>query len=106
MISHPTHVPDAVGRQDRDYTDDVNIISVKFAWGDGDGHAEEKPMSTLLCGSTVEFELAALTIAFLAGNQNGDNTVWLRNQKLNIKCYAMRVRHGGPKIGSAYFEIA
>ncbi|KAL1511563.1 hypothetical protein AB1Y20_006357 [Prymnesium parvum] len=95
------------GRQDGDYSDDVNIVSVKFAWDDGDGvgSAEEKPMSTLLCGSTVEFEMAALTLAFLAGNQEGDNKLQLGSERLNIKCYPQQVKYGGPKIGTAYFEI-
>ena len=60
------------GKQDGDYDDDVNIVTVAFAWEDDDddgGEAEKKPMSTILCGSTVEFEIALLTMSFLAGNQ-------------------------------------
>ena len=33
---------------------------------DGDAEVETKPMSTILFGSTVEFEMAILTMAFLA----------------------------------------
>ena len=30
---------------------------------------QTKPMSTMLCGSTIEFEMALLTLIFLAGEQ-------------------------------------
>jgi hypothetical protein len=33
---------------------------------DGDAEVETKPMSTILFGSTIEFEMAILTMAFLA----------------------------------------
>jgi hypothetical protein len=62
--------------------------------------------STILCGSTVEFEFAALTTAFLAGNQQGDNKLRLGSERVRIVCYGQRQRYGGAKIGSAYLEIA
>jgi hypothetical protein len=97
-----------VGKQDSDYSDDVNLVTVKFAWEDDDqdSEAEVKPCSTILCGSTVEFEIAILTLGFLGGNQNGDNNVQLGSEAVNIKCYAQRVRHGGAKIATAFLEIA
>ncbi len=35
-----------VGQQDRDNGDDVNLVSVAFAWADDDPETETKPMST------------------------------------------------------------
>jgi hypothetical protein len=58
-----------VGRQDQNFEDDCNMVSVKFQWDDADATVEVKPISTILCGSTVQFEVAALTMAFLAGEQ-------------------------------------
>jgi hypothetical protein len=84
----------------------VNIVTVKFAWDDDDATKEEKPCSTMLCGSTVEFEMAILTMAFLAGNQEGDTPFTLGSESLNVKCYPQRVRYGGPKIATAYIELA
>ena len=98
-----------VGKQDSDYSDDVNLVTVKFKWEDddpSDGDEEVKLMSTILCGSTVEFEMAALTLAFLAGNQNGANYLNLGSEAIKITCYAQRQRYGGPKIASAFMEIA
>ena len=62
-------------------------------------------MSTFLCGSTVEWEMAALTMAFLGGNQNGDNCMALGNESILIKCYSHRTRFGA-KIATAYIELA
>ena len=94
------------GKQDTDYTDDVNLVTVKFAWQDEDDDVEEKPVSTMLCGSSVEFEMAALTMAFLGGNQGGDNgPITLGNEKINIKCYSQRTRYGN-QVGTAYIEFA
>jgi poly(U)-specific endoribonuclease len=97
------------GKQDSDYADDVHLVNVKFSWEDDDRdteHTEEKTCSTILCGSTVEFEFAALTTAFLAGNQQGDNKLRLGSERVRIVCYGQRQRYGGAKIGSAYLEIA
>jgi hypothetical protein len=66
---------------------------------------EVKPCSTILFGSTVEFEIAALTMAFLCGNSNGDNPLRLGSEKINIKCFAQRVRYGGVKIATAFIEL-
>ena len=94
-----------VGKQDSDYDDDVNLATIKFGWADSDDDVSVKPCSTILCGSTVEFEIALLTLVFLAGEQNGDNPLVLGNEPINVKCFEKRVRHGGPKIGTAYIEI-
>mmetsp|Transcript_28238 Transcript_28238/g.61817 ORF Transcript_28238/g.61817 Transcript_28238/m.61817 type:complete len:410 (+) Transcript_28238:106-1335(+) len=96
-----------VGRQDSDYSDDVHLVTVKFAWEDDDsGPVEEKPMSTILCGSTVEFEMALLTLVFVTGNADGDNFFRLENADVNVKCHSQKVRIGPPKVGTAYIEIA
>ena len=49
--------------------------------------------------------MAALTMAFLGGNQNGDNALTLGHERILIKCYSQRTRYGS-KIGTAYIEIA
>ena len=93
------------GKQDRDYSDDCNIVSVKFTWDDDDEDVEAKPISTILCGSTVEVEFAMLTMTFLAGNQNGETECNLGNEKCKICCHPQRAM-GGPKIGTAFIELA
>jgi len=92
------------GKQDSDHADDCNVASVKFKWDDNED-ATVKPMSTILCGSTIEFELAVLTMAFLGGDQNGGNALTLGSERLNVKCYAKRSRYG-VQIGTAYLEVA
>ena len=94
------------GKQDSDYDDDVNIVTVKFAWQDDDPDVEVKPMSTILCGSTVEFEMAILTMVFLAGKQEGDTHLKLGNEKIKVTCYPQKQRYGGPKIATAFMEVA
>lgn len=94
-----------VGKQDSDYDDDVNIVTVKFAWQDDDPEVEIKPCSTILFGSTVEFEIAALTMAFLCGNQNGENHLKLGSENINIQCYSKRNRIGGSQVMTAYIEL-
>jgi poly(U)-specific endoribonuclease len=95
------------GRQDGDYSDDCNLVSVKFVWDDDDDDPdrEVKPISTMLCGSTVEFELSVLTLAFLGGDPDGTNLCRLGNERCGIVCHSKRAM-GGSKIGSAYLEIA
>lgn len=93
------------GKQDSDYGDDVHLVTVKFAWADDDPNIEIKPMSTILCGSTVEFEMALLTMVFLCGNQNGGNEMYLGNEKIKVTCYDHKDRQGS-KIGTAFIEIA
>ena len=93
------------GKQDLDYSDDCNIVSVKFTWDDDDEDVEAKPISTILCGSTVEVEFAMLTMTFLAGNQNGETECNLGNEKCKICCHPQRAM-GGPKIGTAFIELA
>ena len=80
-------------------------MTVKFAWQDDDPQVEVKPMSTILFGSTVEFEIAALTMAFMCGNQDGQNHFTLGSEKINIQCYAKKNRIGGSQIMTAYMEL-
>ena len=66
-------------------------------------------MSTILCGSTVEWEVAALTMAFLGGSlihdrDGADNTIQLGSESINIKCYQKRCGRYGTKIATAYIE--
>lgn len=95
-----------VGKQDSDYDDDVNIVTVKFAFQDDDPQVEVKPMSTILCGSTVEFEVGLLTLIFLAGNQEGETPLKLGTEKVKVTCYPQRQRYCGPKVATAFLEIA
>mmetsp|Transcript_20258 Transcript_20258/g.29736 ORF Transcript_20258/g.29736 Transcript_20258/m.29736 type:complete len:412 (+) Transcript_20258:61-1296(+) len=97
------------GKQDSDLSDDVHLVTVKFAWADDDPDIEIKPMSTMLCGSTVEFEMAILTMVFLTGNQEGKTQMMLGNEKINVTCYPtnkFNCKFGGPKIMSAYIEMS
>jgi hypothetical protein len=48
----------------------------------------------------------ARAVAFLAGNQEGDNPLTLGGEAVNVKCFPQRVRYGGPKIATAFIEIA
>jgi len=95
------------GRQDSDYSDDVHIVTVAFAWQDNDASIETKPMSTILFGSTVEFEMAILTMAFLAGGDGEPAEVpfQMGSEKMVIKCFKQKCK-GGDKIATAYMEIA
>jgi len=92
------------GRQDAQI-DDVVLASIKFRWDDDDSNKEIKPISTILCGSTPEFELAMLSLAFLCGEQEGDNVLRLGEEKIKIVCYPHAGKGGGPKVGSAFIEI-
>jgi hypothetical protein len=40
---HAPHTTGWAGRQDSDYSDDVNLVTVKFAWGDDDAEVEHPP---------------------------------------------------------------
>ena len=87
------------GKQDSDYSDDVNLVTVKFSWEDDDDDTPEtelKPMSTILCGSTVQFEMAVLSLAFLCGEPNGDNELTLGSEEVKITCYSQRQRCEAP----------
>jgi len=95
------------GRQDSDYSDDVHVVTVAFAWQDDDPNVETKPMSTILFGSTVEFEMAILTMAFLGGGEGepAETPFQLGTENMVIKCFKQRCK-GAPKIATAYMEIA
>mmetsp|Transcript_10901 Transcript_10901/g.32533 ORF Transcript_10901/g.32533 Transcript_10901/m.32533 type:complete len:348 (-) Transcript_10901:65-1108(-) len=92
------------GRQDRDRDDDVELVTIKFAWADDDAAKELKPLSTILVGATPEFELAALTLAFLCGEQDGDNRLHLGRDQQKIKIVCHPSPHGD-KVGTAYIEV-
>jgi hypothetical protein len=95
-------------RQDGDYSDDVNLVSVAFKWDDDDDDVETKPIGTMLVGSTVEFEIALLTMYFLGGSQesDGENALTLGSENIEIVCHqSPKSKYGGPKIGTAYIEI-
>mmetsp|Transcript_114 Transcript_114/g.328 ORF Transcript_114/g.328 Transcript_114/m.328 type:complete len:327 (+) Transcript_114:114-1094(+) len=93
------------GRQDT-CVDDTTFASIKFAWADDDANREIKPISTILCGSTPEFELAALSLVFLCGTQEGDNLMRLGEEKIKIVCYPKTAKGGKVCVGSAFIEIA
>jgi hypothetical protein len=38
--------------------------------------------------------------------QEGDNNYTLGSEDIKVVCYPQRVRYGGPKIATAYIEIA
>ena len=66
----------------------------------------------MLVGCSVEWEIAALTMAFLGGAEEGsgsrgsaENRFCLQGEKMMIKCYHKHVRVGGTKIASAYIEV-
>eukprot|EP01052_Picozoa_sp_SAG31_P019726 SAG31_NODE_1451_length_8305_cov_8.321350_6_plen_166_part_00 len=52
-----------VGKQDQDNGDDVNLVSVAFAWADDDPETEVKPMST----SELQASLPMCQLASLPG---------------------------------------
>ena len=51
-------------------------------WADDKpGEVTIKPVSTILVGATPEFEVAALSLAFLCGEQEGDNRMELGRER-------------------------
>ncbi len=67
----------------------------------------------MLVGCSVEWEIAALTMAFLGGAEEGsgsrgsaENRFQLQGESMMIKCYHKHVRVGGTKIASAYIEVS
>ena len=66
----------------------------------------------VLVGCSVEWEMAALTMAFLGGaaensgpKGSAENRFHLQGEQMMIKCYHKHVRVGGTKIASAYIEV-
>lgn len=59
----------------------------------------------MLVDATPEFEMAALSLAFLCGVQEGTNRLSLAQEKIKIVCYPHEGK-GGPKVASAYIELA
>ena len=89
---------DAAADRDEDKHDDgVTLATIKFAWADDKpGEVTIKPVSTILVGATPEFEVAALSLAFLCGEQEGDNrteAVWKSTSELGTRRW-----RGAPKI--------
>ena len=80
------------GRQDK-HDDGVTLATIKFAWADDKpGEVTIKPVSTILVGATPEFEVAALSLAFLCGEQEGDNrteAVWKSTSELGYNVASM-----------------
>ena len=78
-----------VARRGRDPT----LATIKFAWADDKpGEVTIKPVSTILVGATPEFEIAALSLAFLCGEQEGDNrteAVWKSTSELGYNVASM-----------------
>ena len=84
----------------------MTLATIKFAWADDKpGEVTIKPVSTILVGATPEFEIAALSLAFLCGEQEGDNRMELGRERIKIVCYPHGGK-GGPKVASAYIELA
>ena len=50
-------------------------------------------------------QIAALSLAFLCGEQEGDNRMELGRERIKIVCYPHDGK-GGPKVASAYIELA
>jgi len=50
--------------------------------------------------------MAILSMVFLAGNQEGDTPLKLGNEKIKVTCNPQQQRYGGPKIATAFMEIA
>ena len=50
-------------------------------------------------------QVAALSLAFLCGEQEGDNRMELGRERIKIVCYPHDGK-GGPKVASAYIELA
>jgi len=94
------------GKQDSDYSDDCHIVSIKFTWDDDDDELEAKSLSTIVCGSTIEFEMAILSLCFLCSHQDGYTPVVLGTENCKVVCHSHKVKYGGPKIGTAFIEIA
>ena len=73
-------MPPSTSRAEDKHDDGVTLATIKFAWQDDKpGEVTIKPVSTILVGATPEFEIAALSLAFLCGEQEGDNrteAVW------------------------------
>lgn len=64
------------------------VISVHFGWW-----GQAKAVSSILMGSTPEFELALYTMCFLGGAEQ--NVVWLDDFQVLIKAYRIRSNKGG-----------
>lgn len=62
------------------------VVSVRFAWDDDDPETELKPVSTFLIGTSVAFEFAMFTIAFLGyGGECKQNGIWFGEEAGPVK---------------------
>lgn len=69
------------------------VLSVKFEW-----NGEMKPVSTILIGTTPEFELALYTMAYFSKGEK----IALELDGYDVNVIVHRL---GDKIGSAFFEL-
>ncbi|KAK9809373.1 hypothetical protein WJX73_009632 [Symbiochloris irregularis] len=76
---------------------DERIVNIQFGWG-----GDIKPVSTMLVGTSPEFEMALYTLCFCAGQQ--ENFVQLGPYHVKIRCYSIHSKYGN-KIGSAFPEL-
>ncbi|WIA15329.1 hypothetical protein OEZ85_001995 [Tetradesmus obliquus] len=85
-------------RQDSAKVDDADrVLSVQFDW-----QGQRKPVTTLLVGTSPEFELAMYTLCFVAGAER--NTVVLDDYEVVIRCHRIRSKFGD-KVGSCFPEL-
>lgn len=73
------------------------VISCQFAW-----KGQVKSITTMFIGTSPEFEVALLTLYFLAGSER--NNIVIDGYELCVRCYAIRSQYGD-KIGSAFVEL-
>eukprot|EP01065_Artemidia_motanka_P026892 TRINITY_DN32131_c0_g1_i1.p1 TRINITY_DN32131_c0_g1~~TRINITY_DN32131_c0_g1_i1.p1 ORF type:complete len:423 (+),score=169.36 TRINITY_DN32131_c0_g1_i1:90-1271(+) len=83
--------------------DESRVITVRFAWEDDDDDAEVKPASTFLVGTTIAFDFALLTLAFMKLGGEGEADLTLGSRDVKVKCYKWTTRLH-EHIRTCYFE--
>jgi len=82
---------------------DDSVVSVHFQWDDDDAEKEVKPVSTLLMGTSIAFELALGTLAFF-GLQDGEVApCQLGPHHVSVNVHKWRSRLG-QQIRTVYLE--
>eukprot|EP00232_Nephroselmis_pyriformis_P005060 CAMPEP_0182905624 /NCGR_PEP_ID=MMETSP0034_2-20130328/33092_1 /TAXON_ID=156128 /ORGANISM="Nephroselmis pyriformis, Strain CCMP717" /LENGTH=290 /DNA_ID=CAMNT_0025041083 /DNA_START=25 /DNA_END=897 /DNA_ORIENTATION=+ len=90
------------GSEEDEPDGDERLISIQFAWdGDGDAETETKLVSSMLVGTSPEFEFALYTLCFF--NEQDETELELGEYDLKIVCHRIRSKYGD-KIASAYPE--
>merc|ERR1711896_13127 len=86
--------------------DDERIVSVRFEWEDDDPEREQKSVSTFLVGSSVAFEFAMLTVAFLGyDGECKQGGLYLGDLgPVQITSYPWSVRGLGNLVRTAFLE--